>query len=82
MLVLLFRGPLGAADGLAEVVDGDWPNLWWPDSRAWFVSTEIYASSTYVGGPDVLIAALVASPGPNASRTRVDADLDPKRMGL
>lgn len=78
----LFRGSLASADGLAEVVDGEWPNLCWPDSRAWFVSTEIYALSTYVGGSAALISGLVASPGLNAARTRVDAGLDPKRMGL
>lgn len=78
----LFRAPLGSANGLAEVVDGEWPNLWWPDSRAWFVSTEIYALSTYVGGPTALIDGLVAMPGLGAARTRVDAELDPKRIGL
>jgi hypothetical protein len=35
------------------------PNLWWPEDRAWFVATEIDFDSTFVGGDDRLIAALV-----------------------
>jgi hypothetical protein len=36
------------------------PNLWWPDDRAWFVATEIDFDSTFVGGDEGLIAALVS----------------------
>ena len=35
------------------------PNLWWPEDRAWFVATEVDFDSTFVGGDDRLIAALV-----------------------
>ena len=35
------------------------PNLWWPEDRGWFVATEIDFDSTFVGGDDRLIAALV-----------------------
>lgn len=36
------------------------PNFWWPEDRAWFVSTEIDGPSTYVGGSERLIARLLA----------------------
>jgi hypothetical protein len=36
------------------------PNLWWPQDRAWFVATEIDFDSTFVGGDDRLIGALVS----------------------
>jgi hypothetical protein len=35
------------------------PALWWPQDRAWFVHTEIDASSTYLGGSAALIGRLV-----------------------
>jgi hypothetical protein len=35
-------------------------NLWWPEDRAWFVASEIDFDSTFVGGDDRLIAALVS----------------------
>jgi hypothetical protein len=36
------------------------PNLWWPENRAWFVASEIDFDSTFVGGDDRLVAALVS----------------------
>lgn len=38
------------------------PNLWWPDDRTWFVSTEIDGPSTYIGGSAQLIERLLADP--------------------
>ena len=38
----------------------DFPSFWWPDDHAWFVSTDIDSVSTYVGGPDELVTALLA----------------------
>lgn len=35
------------------------PNFWWPEDRAWFVSSEIDGPSTYVGGSKRLIARLL-----------------------
>ena len=35
------------------------PSFWWPADRAWFVSTDIDVSSTYVGGSSDLIEALL-----------------------
>ncbi len=38
------------------------PNFWWPEDRAWFVSTEVDGPSTYVGGSAQLIERLRADP--------------------
>lgn len=49
--------------------DRDWsvfeepPSFWWPEDRAWFVSTDIDSSSTYVGGSSALIDRLLAEDG-------------------
>jgi hypothetical protein len=56
------------------------PNLWWPEDRAWFVATEIDFDSTFVGGDDRLIAALVTDKRlealPITLSTRADAAAD------
>jgi hypothetical protein len=36
------------------------PNLWWPEDRAWFVSSEIDFAWTHVGGDNGLVEALVS----------------------
>jgi hypothetical protein len=36
------------------------PSFWWPDDRAWFVTTDIDSVSTYVGGSDALIRVLLS----------------------
>ncbi|MER6348831.1 hypothetical protein ACWC10_26055 [Streptomyces sp. NPDC001595] len=38
------------------------PDLWWPEDRAWCVGGDVDLVSTYVGGPQSLIAELLASP--------------------
>jgi hypothetical protein len=62
------------------------PNLWWPDDRAWFVATEIDFDSTFVGGDDGLIAALVTDRTlealPITLSTRADAAADRVNSGL
>lgn len=42
-----------------ELLDGHSPNLWWPADHAWFVGTEIYSDSTYIGGPMAMIEAIL-----------------------
>lgn len=37
------------------------PSFWWPADRAWFVSTEVDAESTYVAGSTALIERLIAA---------------------
>ena len=55
-------------------------NLWWPEDRAWFVATEIDFDSTFVGGDDRLIAALVSDKRlealPIALSAKADAGAD------
>lgn len=34
-------------------------SLWWPDDRAWFVATEVDLESTYLGGTEACIDAIV-----------------------
>ena len=38
------------------------PNFWWPEDRAWFVSTEIDGYSTYIGGSTNLVDRLLGDP--------------------
>jgi hypothetical protein len=35
------------------------PSLWWPDDRAWCVATDVDVSSSYLGGPQGCVDALV-----------------------
>ena len=48
---LLLTGPITAV--LSPLGTWPWwqsPSLWWPDDRAWCVTTEVDFMSTYVGG--------------------------------
>lgn len=64
----------GAIDAAASSVLGDWtersPSMWWPDDRAWFVSTEIDFTYTYVGGTRECVEAILAHPRIEALRAR------------
>lgn len=58
----LFAGPVSAAT--QSFGDQRWyrsANLWWPDDRAWCVATEVDFDTTYVGGSEACIAALLAT---------------------
>jgi hypothetical protein len=59
---VLFVGPLAALPSLVDSQDGQTPNLWWPDDRAWCVGTEIDLPWTYIGGSAALIKDLLADP--------------------
>lgn len=59
---LLFTGPVTAATAFRNDPWFQSPNLWWPEDRAWFVATEIDGYSTYIGGEQACIDALVAHP--------------------
>lgn len=65
----LFAAPLSSA--LTSWVDAPLifqsANLWWPDARSWFVSTEVDLPWTYVAGPRKLLHFIAADP-------RVDAE--------
>jgi hypothetical protein len=58
---ILFQGPIDAVSAFG-CAGTPWqpPNLWWPDDRAWFVSTDIDLASTYVGGSRASIEAILA----------------------
>jgi len=68
----LMAGPLTAASTLTDAAGGRSPSLWWPDDRAWFVSTEVDDLSTYVGGQTSMIDALVAASEIEAVPTTLD----------
>jgi hypothetical protein len=57
---LLYRGPIGTAAALCRFPFDQSPNLWWPDDRSWCVATDIDLQSSYLGGPDALIRAVLA----------------------
>lgn len=57
---LLLEGPLDAAGELAMPLFPQSPNLFWPDDRAWCVTTETDLDSTYLGGTAALIAEILA----------------------
>ena len=64
---LLYEGPIGAAVAFVDS-EGQTPNLWWPQDRAWCVASEIDLSWTYVGGSAALVASLLAEPRIEAQR--------------
>jgi hypothetical protein len=72
----LMRGPLASVVALYDAAGDQSPALWWPDSRAWLVSTEVDAFSTYVGGPAQLIGKLLRSDEIEAAPISLDAPLD------
>src|SRR4051812_28603771 len=78
----LVRGSLGlaAANFAAEPAEQG-PNLWWPADRAWCVVTDIDLMSTYVGGSEVAVAAVLSGDGLEAWPARpgdpVTPDSDP-----
>lgn len=56
----LHRGSIEASsDDHDHSVSEEPPSFWWPADRAWFVSTDIDSSSTYVGGSSRLIERLL-----------------------
>ena len=75
----LLGGPLeGALETMYGSAFVEWDpgwqsvNLWWPDDRAWFVSTEIDFPWTYIGGTPRLIDELVGHPDLEVLPARLD----------
>jgi hypothetical protein len=70
--MLLFGGPVlapwlpnpGAPNGVV--------NLWWPEDRAWCVSTDIDLMTTYVGGTRACIDAILRRPNLEACEVPPD----------
>jgi hypothetical protein len=67
----LYEGPIGAAAAFMEPPGQQSPNLWWPADRAWCVATEIDFRSTYLGGAEALVRAVLEAPGLDAIRVSV-----------
>lgn len=51
-------------------------SMWWPDDRAWFVSTEIDLDSTYIGATVECIDALLAHPALEAMPAELGDAID------
>ncbi|HEV2403750.1 MAG TPA: hypothetical protein VGS08_06145 [Candidatus Saccharimonadales bacterium] len=68
----VYSGLLEAVSALARRAPSgqSWsPNLWWSADHNWMSVTDIDLSETIVGGPEQLIATLIADPMLLASRT-------------
>lgn len=65
---LIFEGDADLLDHVGWIgFDGrlvqESPSVIWPADLAWFVATDVDQESTYVGGTEALIKALIADPG-------------------
>ena len=74
----LFTGPLARA--ARPFMLGPWeqsPSMWWPADRSWFVATEVDGYSSYAGGSQAAIAAVLASPVLEALAVTAHTPMDP-----
>jgi hypothetical protein len=55
----LYRGPIEAATAFCQPPALQSANLWWPEDRAWCVASEIDLPSTYLGGTQALVQAVL-----------------------
>lgn len=53
------------------------PSIWWPEDKAWCVVTEVDGYSTYVGGTEPCVDAIVSSTRLDAVAVPADAPMDP-----
>lgn len=65
-------------DNLEDLRFANSPTFWWPDDRSWFASSDIDASSTYIGGSKGLIEKILIDPALEA----FPADLNDPYDGL
>jgi len=76
---LLFSGPLdGVMSFVEERMDPFWgqsPSIWWPQDRAWCVTTDVDLFDTFVGGSDECIEAVLGDPGLEALATTLDSGI-------
>ena len=76
---LLFRGPLDAVTSFVEErTDPFWgysPSIWWPEDRAWCVTTDVDLFDTFVGGSKECIGAVLRNPDLEALPTTHDAGI-------
>jgi hypothetical protein len=74
----LFTGRLGRTQRPFKF--GKWeqsPSMWWPHDRTWFVATEIDGFSSYVGGSEGCIDAVLTHDAVEAIRVTPETQLDP-----
>jgi hypothetical protein len=76
---LVFTGPIDAIFSLGEIGYPAFqsPNIWWPEDRAWCVATDVDSDSTYVGGTDECIQALLDNPDLEALPAGIEDRIDP-----
>jgi hypothetical protein len=73
---LLFTGPLSASTNFRSVAWFQSPSIWWPSDRAWCVSTPTDGFSTYIGGSEPCVNALVDHPRLEILPIQVDQSVD------
>jgi len=60
--LFLLNGSLQDACELFIENDGRLPNWWWPATQEWCVGNDIYARSSFVGGSQECIDAVLSQP--------------------
>lgn len=71
---LMLSGPLRAAkpDRGGAIGPETGPSLMWPADRAWFLATDVDLDSTYVGGTESLIDAMISDDRIEAWPAKID----------
>jgi hypothetical protein len=66
------------------VTEPEWysPNFWWPEDRAWFLSTEVDSRSTYICGSEALLERLDSDPELELLPARWEDPLDGVYEGM
>ena len=77
---LVRQGPLGLAlavgrGGPFGGVSIEPPSIFWPADRAWLVASDPDLDSTYVGGSNALIEAVLTHPDLEAWRATADDEI-------
>ena len=70
---LLYEGPLTAIGSFFNHFWSHSPNIWWPEDRSWCVATDIDLNTTYVGGSEACIQAIIGEQSLEALATSADA---------
>ncbi len=70
---LLYEGPLTAIGSFFNHLRSHPPNIWWPEDRSWCVATDIDLNTTYVGGSEACIQAIIGEQSLEALATSPEA---------
>ena len=77
---ILLRGPLDAMPDFHGWLGDRWfgqtPDIWWPEDRAWCVSSDIDTLDTCVAGSQDCISAVLDAPELETFRTTLDDTVD------